>query len=167
MVRDIDDGVGRFAAERTVALWSPGKKRVLLFRGTWRDVKNREEDPQVEVAFDTVAQGVIARVTPEPEQKKGLKSYIGDLLSQIVTVAALVVAYHWWREIPLDNALVAAISVGGGVVWSAIGYFAPKGKDHGLEAMVRRALEPLAAAEADEADEADDDGPRDQPTSEG
>lgn len=165
VVRDVDDGAGRFAAERTVALLAPGKRRIMLFQGTWKEVSEREEQAMLEVVFDSVEQGVIARLTPEPERTKGARSHIGDLVSQAVTVGALVVAYHWWREIPIDTMLTVGIAVGGGVAWSVIGRFLPKSEERNLEELVRGALAPLEAVEEDEGagEGAGEDSDEDEP----
>ncbi|MCH9680069.1 MAG: hypothetical protein K0V04_01445 [Deltaproteobacteria bacterium] len=155
IVRDEDDGVGSFAGERAVMMVGHGGTRLMLFNGSWRSIKSRLDDPHVDVELETVAQGVVAKITAEPTKPRGISSHIGDFVSQVITIAALVVAYHYLRSIPVDYAFVAMLAVGGGAVWSVIGRFMPTKEIPGLDDVVLGALQPLAAEDAEEAAAAD------------
>lgn len=147
VVRDDDDGVGRFAGPRTVAVIGIGRRRISLYEGTWGVVKGQLDDPPLEVEFEERDEGVTVRIKKAPEKKRGLGSYLSDILGQMVTVAAIVVAYHFVRSIPIDKAWVAGISAVGGLAWFAIGFVLPKKKERSLEDLVRDALSPLSAEE--------------------
>ncbi len=157
VVRAEDDGVGRFAGQRTIAIVSRDESRLMLFEGSWGDLKPRLDDAQVEVAFKGDSSPVVARIKREAvEPKAGSGALIGDLLNRGLTVAVLVVAYHWVREIPIDTQLTITIAVLGGLAWSVIAFLIPKKEDRGLEGKVRDALAPLVI-EAEEDDDDDDD----------
>ncbi len=158
IVREEDDGVGRFAGERTVAIHARDGLRLLLFHGTSGEIQPRDEEGQVEVAFRNGPDGAIARITVEAPPVEGRSSKIGDFISQTISVAALVVAFHWWRDIPLNYALVAGIAVAGGLIWSVVASFMPKPEPPKLDQMVRDALAPLAAeSDAEDSDSEDSD----------
>lgn len=146
VVRNEEDGVGRFAGERTLVIVGAGKERLMLFRGTWGSMKARLEKPQLEVVLEARGDGVAAKITREPETAPGIGSHVTDLLSQMVTVGAIVVAYHMLRSLEVDYAKVAIIAAVGGVAWSLIAHFVPKRVDRGLEGLVRDALAPLVEA---------------------
>lgn len=146
VVRGEDDGVGRFAGERILVIVGRGEGRLLMFQGTWGSMKPRLDSPQLDVVFTSDS---TVRLTREPEKKPGIVARLWDLLSQMVTVAAVIVAYHMIRKIPIDVPRTVIIAVVGGIVWSAIAYFLPKREDRSLESLVRRALAPLVETEAD------------------
>jgi hypothetical protein len=145
VVRGEDDGVGRFAAERTLVIVGRGEARLMMFQGTWGSLKPRLDRPQLDVVFEGDS---VVRLTRELEKKPGMVSRLWDLLSQMVTVAAVVVAYHFIRSIAIDTQRTVIIAVIGGLVWSALGYFMPKREDRGLDNLVRGALAPLVETEA-------------------
>jgi hypothetical protein len=88
---------------------------------------------------------LIAKLTNEPEKPPGLASHLTDVLSQSVTLGAVVVAYHMFQSIPMDYGKIAILAIVGGIAWSLVGHFVPKKRDRGLEGMVRDALAPMAA----------------------
>lgn len=140
VVRGEDDGVGRFAGERTLVVVGRGETRLMLFQGTWGSMKARLDKPQLDVVFEG---DTVVRLTREPEKKPSMASHLWELLSQMVTVAAVVVAYHFVRSIPVDVPRTVIIAVIGGLAWSAIGLFLPKKEDRGLDTLVRSALAPI------------------------
>ena len=143
IVRDEDDGVGRFAGERTLAIVGQGRERVLLFRGSWGALKTRLDKGQVEVAFETREGGVTAKITREPQQPPGASAHLTNFVSQMITVGAIVVAIHLWQSIEIDYGKVAIIAAIGAAAWSLIAHFVPKKEDRGLEGLVRDALGPM------------------------
>ncbi len=147
VVRGEDDAVGRFASERTVMIIGRGERRLMLFQGGWRLVKAREGKPQLEVEFVEGAPGVRVRLTRGAVDKVSLRSRVLDVAGNVATVAILVVAYHLFQDIPIDNVVVATIGAGGGLAWSAVAHFWPKPEDAGLEGMVRGALQSMVAEE--------------------
>jgi hypothetical protein len=148
IVRNDDDGVGRFAGERTLVIMSPDQERLSMFRGSWGTIKTRLETPQLEVALVRRDGGLTAKLAHAPEKPPGIGSHVTDLLSQSVTVGAVVVAYHMFQSIPMDYTKIAIIALVGGAAWSLIGHFVPKKPDRGLEGLVRDALAPLVAPKA-------------------
>jgi hypothetical protein len=140
VVRGEDDGVGRFAGERTLVIVGRGETRLMMFQGTWGSMKPRLDEPQLDVVFDG---DKVVRLIREPEKKPSMASHLWELLSQMLTVAAVVVAYHFVRSIPVDVPRTVMIAVIGGLVWSVIGLFLPKKEDRSLETVVRSALAPV------------------------
>jgi hypothetical protein len=169
IVRDEDDGVGRFAGERVLLIVGHAKERLLLFRGSWGTLKARLDKPQLEVAFGRRDDTVTATLTQEPPQPPTLGSHVTNLASQMITIGAVVVAYHMFQSIPVDYSKVAIIAAVGSVAWSLIGHFVPKKPDRGLEGLVRDALAPMVAKKKKEAEEAPaeaaDESPADPPAS--
>lgn len=145
VVRGEDDGVGRFASDRTVMIVGRGEKRLMLFQGSWRFVKARESKPQLDVVFEEGDDGLSVRLTRAATKKTGGASRVIEVVGNMATVAALVIAYYWFRKIPLDQTMVIGIAVGGGLAWTLVARFWPKKENAGLEGMVRRALRPLLA----------------------
>ncbi len=145
VVRDEDDGVGRFAGLRSVAIIAMGRKRLMLFEGTWGELKGRLEEPQVDVVFGGEADAATVRISKTPDKQPGLGSHVGNFLNQAITVAALIVGYHFVRSIPVDYAFVAGVSVAGGLAWSVVVRLLPKKEARGLDRVVVKALEPLVA----------------------
>lgn len=143
VVRDEDDGVGRFAGERTVAIIGRRRDRLMLFEGTWGSIKPRLDHPHVDVVFEGADQGVIARLTKEPQAPPGLGAHVGEFVNRALTVAVAVVAYYWWKSIPIDYPMIAAIAGGGGVAWTVVAMFLPKKEVRGLDDLARDALAPL------------------------
>jgi hypothetical protein len=72
----------------------------------------------------------------------------------MITIGAVVVAYHMFQSIPVDYGKVAIIAAVGAVAWSLIGHFVPKKPDRGLEGLVRDALAPMVAKKKKQAEEA-------------
>ena len=143
IVRDEDDGVGRFAGERTVVVTGLGRERLMLFSGTYGSIKNRLETPQLDVAFEAAADGVTARLTVEEPKRPSIVARVVDLVGYMATVAAVVVAYHMFRSLEVDTQQTAIVSVGGGLAWAAIAHYIPKRQDFGLREAVTKALQPM------------------------
>ena len=161
IVREEDDGLGRFAGDRTVVIVARGRSRLLMFRATYGSIKGRLETPQLDVVFEDKKKGVLARVTPETIAKPTIASHLMGFVGNAVTVAALVVAYFFLQKQPVDVPLTAAIGGGGGLLWSVVAAFMPKSVDTSLDRVVRDALAPMAVqrkaarAKDDEPDAAD------------
>lgn len=175
VVRDEDDGVGRFAGQRTVAVVSRHRSRVMLFEGTWGTIKPRLDQPHVDVVFEGEGSTVVARITKEPQAPPGIGSHLGEFVNRALTVAVLVVAYYWWKSIPIDYPMVAAIAGGGGVAWTVAAMFMPKKEVPGLDDLVRKALAPLKkkkkkkgkkTKQADAEEAASEEAASDEPDSE-
>lgn len=147
IVRDEDDGIGRFASERVVMLVGRGGKKLGLWRGGWRLVREREETPHLEVELADAEGGATARLVERPEEPPGLGGRAMGAVSNMVTVAAVVVAYHLFRGLEVDVSMVAIIGVCGGLLWSVVAHFWPQQRDRGLRTLVREALAPLGAPE--------------------
>ena len=158
IVREEDDGLGRFAGDRFVVIVAKGRSRLLMFRATYGSIKGRLEQPQLDVVFEDKKKGVLARVTPETIPKPTIASHLMGFVGNAVTVAALVVAYFFLQKQPVDVPMTAAIAGGGGLLWSVVAAFMPKSVDTSLDRVVRDALAPMAKppkaarAEADAAD---------------
>lgn len=158
IIRDEEDGVGKYAGQRTVVLVGADRDRLLLFDDTFGNIRPRLDKGQVELELEEVAQGTIARIKAEPVPPKGAGGYVMDVVQNGITVAAVVAGYHWFRSIPIDYTMLAAIGVGGGVAWTvAAVVLAGKGKGKqeakGIDALVPRALAPLEAEVDDDDDE--------------
>lgn len=145
VIRDEDDGVGRFAGQRTVAIIGRSRNRVMLFEGGWGSIKQRLEEPRptVDVVFEEREKGVKVRITAEPPQKTGPRDYIYNVVNNGLVVAVAVVAYYWFKSIPIDYALVAGIGAGGGLLWTVVTAFMPTKEVPGPDDLVRKALAPM------------------------
>lgn len=161
IVRGYDDGVGRYAGERVLVVVGRGKKKLQLFRGTYGGLKRRLDKGMLEVDFEEDDRGrVVAHLTQEPPATKSVVSHAMGLVLNIATIALVVFAYHNIRGLEMDNERTALVSVLGGVVWSAFGWFGPKRKDDGLLGVAKSALKPhkrkkAKPAKADAEDEGD------------
>lgn len=145
IVRDEDDGVGRFAGNRMLVIVARDRARLSMFRGTYGSIKARLETPHLDVTFAQKKKGLVVRLVPETIAEPTLASHVGSLVGNVVTVGALVVAYFFVRRLPVDTTMTALVALAGGAAWSAIAHFMPKTTDHGLERLVRDALEPMSA----------------------
>jgi hypothetical protein len=143
IVRDEDDGIGRFAGERTVMIIGEGRDQLKLYQGNWRLVKAKDDEPQLRVKFKTKGERLTVRLQRGAIEQPGPGAVLMGLITNVVTVIVVVVAYHMFREIPIDKNQVGAIGIGGGVVWTAIARFWPKKPAAGLDDMVLAALAPL------------------------
>ena len=143
IVRGEDDGVGRFAGERTLVIVGRGEKRLMLFSGTYGSIKGRLEEPHLDVQFEEGEGGTTVRLVREPEKKPSLVARVFDLIGYIITVAAVVVAYHLFRKLEIDTQRTALVSVAGGLAWAAIAHYMPKREDVGLQEVVTKALAPI------------------------
>lgn len=151
IVRDEDDGVGKYAGQRTVVIVGTGRERLLLFDDSFGNIRPRLDKGQVEVSFRTDEDGtVVARIESEPVSPPGPGTYVMDVVQNGITVAAVMAGYYWLRSMPMDYTLLAGVGLGGGVVWTvATLVLAGKGKgdgkaeDKGLLALVPKALAPL------------------------
>lgn len=147
IVREEEDGIGRFAGVRVVAMIARGRKELVLSEGGQGELKPMlDKSPMeghVNVGFEPKGDGVVVTLKRRPDKPKGMGGHFSDFVSQGVTVAALVVGYHWFQDMVVDPTLVAGISVGGAVVWSAIAYFIPQKPKPGLDDLVKEALKPL------------------------
>jgi hypothetical protein len=140
IVRDEDDGVGRFAGERTVVVVGRGKHKLSLFQGNWRLVKAREENPHLLVKLDDGKKGLVARLVPGKVERPTVASQVTGLVANAATVALVVVAYHMFRDLPIDRGQVVAIGVGGGVLWTLASRVLARKPAMGLDTVVRDAL---------------------------
>lgn len=143
IVRDQDDGIGRFAGERVVMLIGAGGAHLMMSRGNWRLMKTLEESPQLDITIEETKGGcTVELMLAEPKQAT-LGTHARSVLSNGVTLAVLVVAYHMYQDLEVDPATVAAISLGGGALWTAVAHFWPTKRDDGLDKTVRVALHPM------------------------
>lgn len=158
IVRDEDDGVGKYAGQRTVVIVGTGRERLLLFDDSFGNIRPRLDKGQVEVSFRTDDDGtVLARIESEPVSPPGPATYVMDVVQNGITVAAVMAGYYWLRSMPMDYTLLAGVGLGGGVVWTvATLALARKGdgkaEDKGLIALVPKALAPLVVDDDDEED---------------
>jgi len=144
IVRDEDDGVGRFAGQRTLVIVGRKRDRLLMFHGTYGQIKGHFEEPHLDVVFDTSKERVVAKLTREEPKPPSAAARIFDVLGYILTVGAVVFAYHTFRGLEMDNQRVALVAVGGGLAWAAIAHYMPKREDLGLYEVVDKALAPHA-----------------------
>ena len=138
IVRGEDDGVGRFAGERILVLVGP--ERLHLFEGSWSALKTRLDDPQLEVTLEGDDGDVSVKLHKEKLEAKGPSSIVLDFVWNAATVAAVVVAYHFVRKIPVDVTLTAIIGAAGGVIWTLIARRMASETTAGLDTRVREAL---------------------------
>ncbi|MCA9648465.1 MAG: hypothetical protein H6712_11480 [Myxococcales bacterium] len=160
IVRDEEDGVGKYAGVRTVAILGTDRDRLLLFDDAFANIKSRLDadriEGQVEVSLQQVPQGTVARIKEQPVAPRGAAGLVMDFVQNGITVAAVYAGYHWIKSIPIDYAMLAGVGAGGGAVWTALavtlGKRGGKGKkeDEGLASLVRRGLRPLQAEDEDE-----------------
>lgn len=143
IVRDQDDGVGRFAGERVVMLIGTGADRLMMSRGNWRLMKTLEDAPQLEITFRTTAAGCTVSMKAAEAEKTTAGSLLWSTLTNALTVAALIVAYHMFQDLELEPARVAGLSLGAGVFWTAAAHYWPRKRDDGLDKAVRAALRPM------------------------
>jgi hypothetical protein len=145
IVRDQDDGVGRFAGDRIVMLIGTGRDRLMMSRGNWRLMKTLEENPQLEISFEDRKGGCTVRMKAAEIPKAGLGSIVGGAVTNALTIGILVVAYHMFQDMEIDKAKVAGISAGGGTLWAVVAHFWPKKRDDALDKTIRGALRPMLA----------------------
>lgn len=144
IVREEDDGVGRFAGQRTLVIIARKRDRLMMFHGTYGQIKGHFEEPHLDVVFDTSKERVVAKLIREEPKPPSALMRVFDVLGYVVTVGAVVVAYHMFRDIEMDNQRIALVAVGGGLAWAAIAHYMPKREDAGLYEVVDKALAPHA-----------------------
>lgn len=145
IVREADDGVGRFAGNRMLVIVARDRARLSMFQGTYGSIKARLETPHLDVTFAEKKKGLVVRLVPETIARPTLATHMWSLVGNVVTVGALVVAYFFVRRLPVDTTMTAVVALAGGAAWSAIAYFTPKTIDRRLERIVKDALEPMSA----------------------
>lgn len=143
IVRDTDDGVGRFAGERTLVIVDKAHHRLSMFRGSYGSIKGRFDAPDLDVVFEPGDRKLVARLTPADVKKPTLVSRVLDLVGNVVTVGAILVAYYMVRSLEVDKQRVAIVAVVGGVAWSAIAHYMPKRENLDLQNLVTEALQPI------------------------
>lgn len=143
IVRDEDDGVGRFAGDRVVMLIGIDGNRLMMARGSWRRMKDLEDKPELDITIEETKDGCKVRMKAAEAPKATVQSHAWSVVSNGATVAMVVVAYHMFQDLEIDVALVAGMSAGGGVLFTAVSHFWPKKKDEGLAKTVRAALRPM------------------------
>lgn len=144
IIREEDDGVGRFAGQRTLVIIGRKRDRLMMFHGTYGQIKGHFEEPHLDVVFDTSKDRVVAKLIREEPKPPSAIMKVFDVLGYVVTVGAVVVAYHMFRDIEMDNQRIALVAVGGGLGWAAIAHYMPKREDLGLFDTVDKALAPHA-----------------------
>jgi hypothetical protein len=174
IVKDEDDAIGRFAADRVLVIVSRGHRRLMMFHGSWGSMKRRLDEPHLDVTIEDGAKGAIVSLAREAEKAPTLFSRLSDFVGQAVTIGAIAVAYYWFRSMEIDKQTVAIAAGGGAVLWSAVAHFSPKKKESGLYDYVRSSLKPhrikkkkkkknaAAAEEASDENPADEVGERDE-----
>ena len=144
IIREEDDGVGRFAGQRTLVIIGRKRDRLMMFHGTYGQIKGHFEEPHLDVVFDTSKDRVVAKLIREEPKPPSAIMKVFDVLGYVVTVGAVAVAYHMFRDIEMDNQRIALVAVGGGLGWAAIAHYMPKREDLGLFDTVDKALAPHA-----------------------
>jgi hypothetical protein len=152
IVRGEDDGVGRFAGDRTLVIRGKEGDRLLMFHGSYGSIKSRLSDPHLDVLFKAGKKGPTARLRREEVPPKTILAHIMDLLGQMLTVAIVVIVYHIVRDLPIDRTLTAAIAAGGGAALWGFTLWRGKKPDTELEDSVRKALEPMTRKSDDDRD---------------
>jgi len=162
IVREEDDGVGRFAGQRTLVILGRSADRMLLFHGTYGAVKRHFEDPHLDVVFDTSKSRVVAKLIRQAPASPSAVARFFDVAGYIGAVAAVLFAYYSIRSIPFDNQRIALVAGIGGIAWALVANALPKSDDETLFKMVDEALKPFAVAKkkkkkAESASDASDD----------
>lgn len=157
IVRGEDDGVGRFAGDRTLVIRGKDGDRLLMFHGSFGSIKSRLHDPHVDVLFKTGKKGLTARLRREQVPPKTILAHIMDLLGQMLTVAIIVIVYHIVRGLPIDRMLTGGIAAGGGAALWGFTLWRSRKPDTELEDLVRKALEPMTRKSDEDEDEKADD----------
>lgn len=127
IIRDEEDGVGRFAGVRTVVMQGRRGDRLLLMRGAWSELKKRVEDPMLVVELH--AEGSQTRVElhgDPPKEPSGAEKAI-HMLSDVVSVAlligALAYAVNTIRGLGVDWPRLGMIAGGGAVLYTVAKQF--------------------------------------------
>jgi hypothetical protein len=156
IVRGEDDGVGRWAGDRTLVIRGKDGDRLHMFQGGYGSIKSRLDEPEFEVVFKPGKRGLTARLRREVTPAKTLSTHVMDLLGQMLTVAIVVIAYHIVRDLPIDRVLTGAIAAGGGTALFAFNYWRGRKPNTQLEDLVRNALEPMKRKAGDDKDDEDE-----------
>lgn len=115
IVREEEDGLGRFAGERPIMLVGRRGESVKLLRGSWGDLKSRTEEPMVEVKLSE-SEGK-TRVEVHRVEKAGAEPspavrIAGEFVSTAILIAAAIYAFNTWRGLAIDYTKMAMV-VGG------------------------------------------------------
>jgi hypothetical protein len=126
IVRDEEDGLGRFAGERPIMFIGRGGKTLKLLRGSWGDLKGRVEEPMVEIRFG--AEGSPLPVEVERVEKAGaepstLGRLLGDFVSTAILIAAAIYALNTFRGQGVDYTKMAMIVTGASALYVAAKHF--------------------------------------------
>lgn len=143
IVREEDDGVGRFAGARTLVIIGRRRERLLIFNGTYGTIKSRFENPHLDVVFDTSKSPLVVKLVREEPKPPSAAARIFDLLGYVATVGALLVAYYTFQKLEMDWPRIGLVALGGGIGWAAIAHYMPKREDISLLETVTKALKPV------------------------
>ena len=148
VVRGEDDGVGRFAGERTLVIVGRGERNLQMFRGTWGGLKRRLDQPQLLVTLDHDGDGTRVTLEHEAKDSGAATNIVFEFLGNAVTIGALLYAFFMFRGQEVNVNQTALIAVGGGAVWTTASKFIGKAEVHsGLDGTVLKALDPLRSDE--------------------
>ena len=126
IVRDEEDGLGRFAGERPVMFIGKGGKSLKLLRGSWGDLKERVEQPMVEIRFGPEGDSMpveVERVEKPGAEPSAIGRAIGDFLSTAILVAAAIYALNTFRGQSIDYTKMAMIVAGASALYVAAKHF--------------------------------------------
>lgn len=145
LIRDEDDGVGRFAGSRTVVIVNRKRDRLMMFHGSYGSIKQRFEDPHLDVVFDTSKERVVVRLKREEARPPSAIGRAFDVLGYVATVGIVLYAYYNFTKTEIDTQRIALVAVAGGLAWAAIAHYLPKRDDLNLYELVDKALTPHKA----------------------
>lgn len=116
IVRDEEDGVGRFAGARSILLTGKRGEGAKLMRGSWSEIKPRKEEPMVEVNFvkgEGRMMKIEVRRLDSPEAELGVVGRImGDFFSTAIMIAAAIYAFNRFRGQAIDYTKMAMLVAG-------------------------------------------------------
>jgi len=116
IVREEEDGVGRFAGARPILLTGKRGESAKLLRGSWSEIKPRKEEPMVELSF-VKGEGRTTRVEvhrlENGEGEMGvIGRIIGDVISTAFLIAVAIYAFNHFRGQAIDYTKMAMVVAG-------------------------------------------------------
>lgn len=127
IVRDEEDGVGRFAGVRPVALVRRDQLGAAFLHGPYSELKKRVEDPMLTLSIEPGDGGSKVRLEyrppSEPSAAAKLGEFVGDVVTAALTIAVLAYAVNRFRGLDVDTTRLALIAGGGALAYGVLKRF--------------------------------------------